>query len=60
MKDEIDIGMIESRIDTLFEKAKNLDEKESTKLFEEEIIPLMQIQRSFLRAHEGIPQAVFD
>lgn len=60
MRKEIDIGMIESRIDALFEKARNLDEIESSKMFEEEIIPLMRIQRSFLRAHEGIPQAVFD
>lgn len=53
----MNIKLIEDSIDRLWNKASKLPEKESTKLFEEEIIPLVKIQRIFLRAHGGIPQA---
>ena len=61
MKDNgIDICELENKIDRLFETARNLPDAEGTKLFEDKIIPLIKIQRSFLRKHDGIPQAEFD
>ena len=61
MKDNgVDIYDLENKIDRLFETARNLPDDEGTKLFEDKIIPLIRIQRSFLRAHGGVPQAEFD
>ena len=59
--EEVDISKLEEKIDRLFETARNLPDKEGTELFEAKILPLIKIQRSFLRKSEGgIPQAVFD
>lgn len=53
----MNIKIIEESLDRLWNRARELPEKESSKLFEEEIFPLVQMQRIFLRQHGGIPQS---
>lgn len=60
MKKDIDIGMIEDKIDRLFETARNLPDDEGTKLLEAKILPLIKIQRSFIRAHDCNLRGMFD
>lgn len=61
MKDEeINIDELDEKIKRLVETARNLPDKEGTKLFEAKVFPLMQIKRSFLRAHDCNLRGMFD
>ena len=61
MKDkEINIDELDEKIDRLVETAKNLPDAEGTKLFEAKILPLIQIKRSFIRAHDCNLRGMFD
>lgn len=57
---ELNIDELDQKIDRLFETARNLPEEEGTKLFEDKIIPLIKIQRSFIRAHDCNLRGMFD
>ena len=52
----IDIKLIEARLSELFTKAENMNPTDEERLFENEIAPLVRLQRLYLREHGGIPQ----